>query len=39
MAFKYTLEDGEKTMVVQDPIYGEIKVESPFKDIILTKEM
>lgn len=39
MAFKYELKDDGNIMVVQDPIYGEIEIKSPFKDIILTKEM
>ncbi|MBR3132672.1 MAG: CYTH domain-containing protein [Clostridia bacterium] len=37
MGFKYEI-DGDK-MTVFDPIYGRITIESPFKDIILTKEM
>ena len=39
MAFKYELKDDGNIIVVQDPIYGEIEIKSPFKDIILTKEM
>ena len=39
MAFAYKLENGGKTMKVQDPIYGEIEIQSPFTEIILTKEM
>lgn len=39
MSFKYELQDDGKTMVVNDPIYGTIKINSPFKEIILTKEM
>lgn len=38
MAFQYEIKD-EETMVVQDPIYGKIEIHSPFKEIILTKEM
>ena len=39
MAFKYTLKEDGKTMLVNDPIYGEIEVKQPFSQIILTKEM
>ena len=39
MAFKYTLKNGGKTMEVDDPIYGKIEINSPFTEIILTKEM
>lgn len=39
MSFKYKLTNGGKTMEVQDPIYGVIEINSPFKEIILTKEM
>ena len=39
MAFIYNLKSGGKTMEVQDPIYGKIEIQSPFTEIILTKEM
>ncbi|MBR3152118.1 MAG: CYTH domain-containing protein [Clostridia bacterium] len=39
MGFKYELTDDNSKMIVDDPIYGRFEVESPFKDIILTKEM
>ena len=37
MSFNYELKN--KTMIVHDPIYGDIEIGEPFKDIILTKEM
>ena len=39
MAFAYKLKNNGKTMEVQDPIYGKIEIQSPFTEIILTKEM
>ena len=39
MAFAYKLKNNGKTMEVQDPIYGKIEIQSPFAEIILTKEM
>lgn len=39
MAFIYKMKDDKKTIEVQDPIYGNIEIKSPFSDIILTKEM
>lgn len=39
MSFTYRLTDDGKKMEVQDPLYGQILIPSPFKEIILTKEM
>ncbi len=39
MAFTFVLEDDTNTMKTHDPIYGDIEIKSPFKEIILTKEM
>ena len=39
MSFKYKLKENGKIMEVQDPIYGKIQINSPFTEIILTKEM
>lgn len=39
MAFAYKLKNNGKTMEVQDPIYGKIEIQSPFTEIISTKEM
>lgn len=39
MAFKYRSKEYGKTLIVSDPIYGEIEIKEPFSYIILTKEM
>ena len=39
MSFEYKLKENGKIMEVQDPIYGKIQINSPFTEIILTKEM
>ena len=38
MAFVY-VENEDKTLIVDDPIYGQIPVPYPFSEIVLTKEM
>lgn len=38
MAFVYT-ENEDKSLTVEDPIYGKIIVTYPFSEIVLTKEM
>ena len=38
MAFKYK-KDENNSLIVEDPIYGNIIVPYPFSEIVLTKEM
>lgn len=38
MSFHYTKQKN-RTIIVNDPIYGEFEVPKPFSDIIFTKEM
>lgn len=38
MAFGY-VENEDKSLIVEDPIYGKIIVPYPFSEIVLTKEM
>lgn len=38
MAFAY-IKNNDKTLTVDDPIYGKIIISYPFSEIILTKEM